>query len=630
MKEMPYIVILILIVLCYIYRSQCNAYEKEHKSLYALREKIRTTDAEAIRVLSEKENIVDEKTKLLQTLMTSSIKNYSYVATILADYELAKDYAREYYLGNKKYPALHARDMVAQSRAEKAELIAQNYAYKWEIESIRSLFPWVSELENIPTEKIPVDGQNLVNITCSKAYSALHKVAELAEREDCLNELASKLEKQKYEIIDQRLELEQKKIAIEEKIRENEEMIRQKTDELSALLVQREAASEEKIRKNEEEHKKRIEELDTEIKRKQEETEQQIKRNEREAERILNEISVSTGRKLEKIKKDFEEKEWFYNQLTEKKIKEFPFIAEVIADFEGAKDKARADLLRTKKSPSVKGADMVKEISKEKQILIKENKALKWELMYLKNLLPWLEELEEAPAEPIVDETENEIKASDDAARKWLSPDEYRSLPVVEKYQLALDHYNNRRKSKAEIGKEYELYIGYLYEQKGYTVEYFGIEKGLEDLGRDLICKKDDEILIIQCKCWSNLQHKVIHEKHINQLYGTSAMWKYQHPDELLAVVKPIFCSTVPYSDTAKAFAEYLGIECLQVPLDKYPQIKCNIGNKDEKIYHLPFDQQYNSCRIEPEKGECFVFTVKEAEELGFRRAKKWLAGGLI
>ena len=43
-----------------------------------------------------------------------------------------------------------------------------------------------------------------------------------------------------------------------------------------------------------------------------------------------------------------------------------------------------------------------------------------------------------------------------------------------------------------------------------------------------------------------------------------------------------------------------------------------------EKIYHLPFDQQYDRTLIKEEKNECYLETVKEAEALGFRRAFRW------
>ena len=52
--------------------------------------------------------------------------------------------------------------------------------------------------------------------------------------------------------------------------------------------------------------------------------------------------------------------------------------------------------------------------------------------------------------------------------------------------------------------------------------------------------------------------------------------------------------------------------------------IKCNLSNNGEKIFHLPFDQQYDKIKIEPEKKEQYVTTVYEAFELGYRRAKRW------
>ena len=89
-----------------------------------------------------------------------------------------------------------------------------------------------------------------------------------------------------------------------------------------------------------------------------------------------------------------------------------------------------------------------------------------------------------------------------------------------------------------------------------------------------------------------------------------------------------MFVTNIDFSDTAKKFADYLGIKihgCVE--RGSYPMIKCNIG-KDEfgyetRIYHLPFDQQYDNVKIN-KPGECFAFTVKEAEKNGFRRANKW------
>lgn len=84
------------------------------------------------------------------------------------------------------------------------------------------------------------------------------------------------------------------------------------------------------------------------------------------------------------------------------------------------------------------------------------------------------------------------------------------------------------------------------------------------------------------------------------------------------------FITTTRLSDTAKRFADALGIKVIQEKtLLRYPIIKCNISNSGEKIYHLPFDQQYDKTQI-IKKGEFYASTVKEAMIQGFRRAFRW------
>ena len=51
--------------------------------------------------------------------------------------------------------------------------------------------------------------------------------------------------------------------------------------------------------------------------------------------------------------------------------------------------------------------------------------------------------------------------------------------------------------------------------------------------------------------------------------------------------------------------------------------IKGNVNSNGDKIYHLPFDQMYDHTKIIPSKGEQWFLTVKEAENAGFRRAKR-------
>src|SRR5665213_2430159 len=83
------------------------------------------------------------------------------------------------------------------------------------------------------------------------------------------------------------------------------------------------------------------------------------------------------------------------------------------------------------------------------------------------------------------------------------------------------------------------------------------------------------------------------------------------------------FETTTTLSLIALKAANFLDIEVKQLPLRKdFPMIRCNINQQNgSKIYHLPFDQQYNRTKILSELGECCITTVAEAESLGFRRA---------
>lgn len=191
--------------------------------------------------------------------------------------------------------------------------------------------------------------------------------------------------------------------------------------------------------------------------------------------------------------------------------------------------------------------------------------------------------------------------------------------------QSELDSYLNSNLSSFEVGTLYERYIGYLFEKEGYYVKYHGALRGYDDLGRDLILKKDNEVWIVQTKCWS--KHKQVQEKHIFQLFGTLEYYKRQERNPM---VKAIFFTTATYSKTAMDAAFSLGVELRIEKLDRsYPMIKCNVSNRtNDKIYHLPFDDYYDNITIIPDKGEFYAKTVKDAVARGFRRARKYRKTG--
>jgi hypothetical protein len=84
------------------------------------------------------------------------------------------------------------------------------------------------------------------------------------------------------------------------------------------------------------------------------------------------------------------------------------------------------------------------------------------------------------------------------------------------------------------------------------------------------------------------------------------------------------FLTTTSLSPVARKAAEWLKVHVKEsFALSKaYAMIKCNINQSTkEKIYHLPFDQQYDRTKIIPASGELYAQTVADAEKEGFRRA---------
>lgn len=313
-------------------------------------------------------------------------------------------------------------------------------------------------------------------------------------------------------------------------------------------------------------------------------------------------------------------------QLARERQIGFPWLAKAYDDFFELQDRQMIDFLKYKKQPAINASDIVKEYSKLRRKSERERREAQYLIQYYESIAPFLidlkEEVDIGLDEDITlyDDLTDEEKS--DEVINFLTKEEYRKLPSVKRNQIALDRFWSRPKSKQLIGRLYERYVGYLFEKDGYFVEYTGIFKGFEDLGRDLICKKGNDLVVIQCKNWSKF--KTIYEKHIFQFFGTVFQYKDENPNFR---VKAIFYTTTSLSDLASRFALELGIELREnFKFDQsYPSIKCNISkDTNEKIYHLPFDQQYDKTSIESERGEFYCKTVKEAEDAGFRRAFRY------
>lgn len=312
-------------------------------------------------------------------------------------------------------------------------------------------------------------------------------------------------------------------------------------------------------------------------------------------------------------------------KMFESNLSAIPYMSGMMADIETyGLEKLALGLSWGHSQKRLDKVKSIREIRKDARAMVEKNKDAQYQLAYLLELFPNLADIIECEFNqlPIIEVDE----LSDyDTTRDYLSREEYAALTITERNQLALDRYmNSHNKTKWQIGRDYEQYVGYKYREKGYEVDDFGSYMGLEDLGRDIIAKKNGMVLIIQCKYWSSI--KQIHEKHITQLYGTMISYCFENNLDKQNV-KGVLITNIQLSDMAKKMANYLGIEFKEnYQMGPYPCIKCNLGHGElgeTKIYHLPFDKQYDITKIS-KKGEFYAMTVAEAESAGFRRAFKW------
>ncbi|MDP3994184.1 MAG: restriction endonuclease [bacterium] len=313
-------------------------------------------------------------------------------------------------------------------------------------------------------------------------------------------------------------------------------------------------------------------------------------------------------------------------QMAKERQVGFPWLAEAYKELFKMRDEVLVKYLKNKKHAAIQASEVVREQGRLRREAVKEAKIAQYLVQYYESMAPFLLDFKEEVDVPTEEDRklleEYSVEEKQDEVISFLAKEEYRKLPSVERNQMALDRFWKRPKSKWLIGRLYERYVGYLYEEQGYNVDYIGIFRGFEDLGRDLICKKGNEFIIIQCKNWA--QFRTIYEKHIFQFFGTVFQYKDENPDRL---VKSIFYTATSLSDLARRFAKELGIGLMEnFKLDQqYPCIKCNISKVDgTKIYHLPFDQQYDKTKIEVKRGEFYCKTAKEAEDKGFRRAFRY------
>lgn len=335
----------------------------------------------------------------------------------------------------------------------------------------------------------------------------------------------------------------------------------------------------------------------------------------------------ASNKRILELEEGFKLKDEGFDLLKTKSNESINKITSLYADFLLVQYNISSHYLKTKPHPAIEEAQRIQELRFTSKIHLMQYRQMLYKYETLLQLFPelsnYVEDFESIKELEDID-TLKDLQDDFDRVQFYISKEEYLNLNTDERNQLALDRYVKGKKTKWQIGRDYELFCGIEYERDGWEVEYMGIEKKLNDLGRDLIAIKNNIHHIIQCKYWA--QEKTIHEKHITQIFGTSVEYGLGFKNDIQVV--PVFITNITLSETAKRFAQKLGVVVIDnKQLEDFPRIKCNV-NRDEngnktKIYHLPFDQQYDKTKIN-KKDEFYAYTIKEAVKKGFRRAYRY------
>lgn len=305
----------------------------------------------------------------------------------------------------------------------------------------------------------------------------------------------------------------------------------------------------------------------------------------------------------EKLKQDLAE---LWNVSWAEKSAGFPGLAAKSAEAWATTWIGRIESI-PRKAPVTAG-EMKKMLSQEVRQIKAQARVHENLVQFYEGLFPELTALKEGEVPTLA-----EVNISQEHGKDFMSAQEWDELDDTARSQLALERYCARKKAKWEIGLEYERYCGWRFEERGWQVEYHGAVRGLNDLGRDLIARKDGKIYVVQCKYWAD--HKEIHEKHVFQTFGTMMALRLDEPE---LFIRAKLMTSTKLSERAKRFAQVLKIELTEEDkIQPFPRIKCNAASM---IYHLPFDQAYDRLKT----GYFYCWTVKEAEGKGFRRAWKW------
>jgi len=182
-----------------------------------------------------------------------------------------------------------------------------------------------------------------------------------------------------------------------------------------------------------------------------------------------------------------------------------------------------------------------------------------------------------------------------------------RALTVIGQGQMAL---GNGRDTNGTSATGHHAMVSKL--------EYHGIAYGFEDLGRDLICIKGDDIRASNASVWSAVKSstKTHLPAHRNWIMYESTRTIDQSCSKNQKIIRGCSLQRISPIPPAK-FASNPGVRIVQnLPLGRYPRNQVHVSLREVRKY-LPFDQQYDRTLIDIQKTSATLRPLPKLRRLG-------------
>lgn len=159
--------------------------------------------------------------------------------------------------------------------------------------------------------------------------------------------------------------------------------------------------------------------------------------------------------------------------------------------------------------------------------------------------------------------------------------------------------------SNLGINKRYRIYIGYLYERMGWSVDYTS--------GKNLISRKDNRLIVTLSEA--------IYTVDLNAMYSLLGEAMECGKDNAFGSVSAMCVTSSVLVSRVMTLANKFNVAVREhFYFHNFPCVRCKANFEGQRVYYVPDDDEYLSVRIVPEDGDKYCWTADEAEVLRFYR----------